>query len=289
MNVELVLDTKATLGEGPVWDNREQLLYWVDIMAYRLYRYHPHDGTIDCFQFDRYIGAVAIRQSGGLLLAMQHGFYSFNETIQQPIPICELETHLDNRFNDGKCDSLGRFWSGSLSMAHIVDDGAFYRLDTNHSVHRMISGIGISNGLGWNADNTIMYYIDSLTHCVDAFDFDLEKGEIRNRRIVYEVPKSQGVPDGMTVDEEGMLWVAIAGGYEVARINPRTGKKIESIPLPVSIVTSCEFGGVNGNELYITSGRMGLSESQIALEPLAGGLFKVKLDVRGGNIYPFKG
>jgi sugar lactone lactonase YvrE len=288
--MELITDIRAALGEGPSWDGNRQVLYWVDILGKRFYEFNPSDGKLNEYQSDQLLGAVVPRQSGGFILAMQHGLYSFRPETNEWLSIHDPEAHkLDNRFNDGKCDPSGRFWTGTLSMTGKSQDCALYRMDPDLSVTKVMEGISLSNGMGWSPEGTTMYFIDTPTYSVAAFDYDLASGSISGKRLLIDIPRNAGAPDGMTVDEEGMLWIAHWGGYQVTRWNPRTGTMLQSLSVPAPHVTSCVFGGKNRNELYITTARESLSEDLLHQYPLSGGLFRVKLDICGAESYSFIG
>jgi len=221
--VELVLPAGATLAEGPHWDPRAQRLYWVDIPAHRVYVFDPQTGAQQSFDVGQYVGAVVPRATGGLLLAVQHGFAILDPASGHSQPIAEIAAEADEadlRFNDGKCDPAGRFWAGSYSMAGRQRAGSLYCLDANGDVRRAIADVTVSNGLAWSRDHTTMYYIDTPTQAVAAFDYDVATGAIANRRVVISIPAGCGWPDGMTIDAEGMLWVAHWGGSCVTRMGP---------------------------------------------------------------------
>jgi sugar lactone lactonase YvrE len=287
---ELIVDAKAILGEGPSWDAEQRLLYWVDILGRKIHIHDPAADTNRVLALDQYVGAVVPRENGGLVLALQHGFHIMDTEggIQK---IADPEAHLpDNRFNDGKCDAAGRFWAGTMSLIdEELQGGALYKLDKGFRVEKMLDDVNVSNGLGWSPDGETMYYIDSPKRTIFAFDFNVETGEIANRRAAVSVPAEEGFPDGMTVDEEGMLWVAHWEGWQLARWNPLTGEKTGSVPFPVSKVTSCVFAGEHLDELYVTSARVGLSQAESAAQPFAGGLFRVKLGIKGAPTYKYGG
>ena len=191
--------------------------------------------------------------------------------------ISNPEPHLPgNRFNDGKCDPAGRFWAGTMSHTDEPEKGSLYLLDKDLSVTQKIENVSISNGLAWSPDQNTFYYIDTPTKKVAAFHFDKTNGNIENKRYVIQFSNNEGTPDGMTIDSEGMLWIAHWDGWQISRWNPATGEKIKTILLPVSRVTSCCFGGKNLDDLYITSASTGLSDDQLRKEPLAGSLFVIK-------------
>ncbi|MFZ4451439.1 SMP-30/gluconolactonase/LRE family protein [Salibacterium aidingense] len=279
---ELVVDEKALLGEGPSWDEQEEVLYWVDIMGKNIHRYNPGKQTNQTLSAGQEPGAVVVHKNSELIAAMQHGFYliDFDEAVFTPIT--DPEEHLSgNRFNDGKCDPAGRFWAGTMAYDKQKDQAALYCLEADHTVAQKIDNIGISNGLAWNAEQTSMYYIDTPTLQVSAFDYDVKSGSISNRRTIITFSGTEGRPDGMTIDAEGMLWIAHYGGWKVSRWNPGTSECLEEIEVPASQVTSCVFGGRDLKTLYITTARNSLREEQMQQEPHAGGLFAVDLDVKG--------
>jgi sugar lactone lactonase YvrE len=282
LQVELVLDVKATLGEGPCWDHRTGLLYWVDIAGMKVMIHHPISGENRTIQLDQMVGATVPRESGGLVLALQHGFYLLDLETEKLSFIADPESSLTgNRFNDGKCDAKGRFWAGTMSMKNQKAAGSLYCLETDGSVRKAVGDVTVSNGLGWSPDGRTMYYNDTPTQRVVAYDFDPASGELGQVRTVVTIADDNGSPDGMTVDAEGMIWVAHWDGWQVSRWDPHTGKQLASIPLPAARVTSCTFGGADLDELYITTASIDLSEADRADQPHAGGVFRVKPGVKG--------
>jgi len=280
---ELVYDAKATLGEGPVWDHRTGCLYWVDILENQLHRFDPnHPDTSTRVSIKPYVSSIVPRQSGGIALTLQDGFYAFDLESRQLSLLAEVEaTITDNRFNDGKCDPAGRFVAGTMSMSDQPARGALYTLDADHAVKRLLSDVHLSNGLAWTEDGKTLYHIDTPTRQVKAYDYNLQSGEIQNGRVVVQFPDDQGFPDGMTIDAEGMLWIAHWGGWQVSRWNPATGSKLGYVAVPASQVTCCTFGGPNLDQLYITTARIGLDEQALEHQPAAGGLFRVSLGIKG--------
>lgn len=282
-NVKLVVNKQAKVGEGPCWDEKTNLLYWVDIMGEKLHIHSPEKQTNQEIDIGQYIGTVAVREEGGLIVALKNGFYFLDLETEKLTPISDPESHLpENRFNDGKCDPAGRFWAGTMELNVSGPNAALYRLGTDLKVDKVLDHITISNGMAWGSDFRTMYYIDTPTQEVVAFDYDINTGEISNKQTAVTIPKEDGSPDGMTIDEEGMIWVAHWGGSRVTRWNPRTGELLDTIKIPATNVTACVFGGENLDELFITTAR---SEG----DPSSGGLFKVKLDVKGTPSYTFKG
>lgn len=289
---ELLVDVKSVLGEGPLWLPASQQLAWVDIEGMCIHLYAPATGGQSRISVGQRIGAVVPASDGRMVCALQNGFYYLNLETEQLEPIVDPEAALPgNRFNDGKCDPSGRFWAGTMPIEGGEPVGSLYRLDGDGSVHRMVEGVGCSNGLGWNLDETVMYYIDTVTNRVDGFDYDASTGEIRNRRTLIPIPPEQGMPDGMTVDREGMLWVAHWGGSRISRWDPERGECLGTVHLPVSLVSSCCFGGEAMDKLYVTTASIGLSDEQLRIEPLAGCVFVYSPGVGGipSHIYQTAG
>lgn len=288
--VELVLDAKAKLGEGPIWDADRQLLYWVNILDNELHIYKPSTEQDRVIDVGQYVGTVVPRRAGGVMLALHNGFAHLDLETEQLTPLTDPEVHLpDNRFNDGKCDAAGRFWAGTMSLKGGKKVGSLYRLDPDHTVHKMLEEVTTSNGIAWSFDNDIMYYIDTPTGTVDAFDFDLETGTISNRRTVITFPDGVGKPDGMTADSDGMLWVAHWGGGRVTRWDPHAGQLLQTVEVPAPNVTACAFGGSDLDQFYITTARNGLDDATLAQYPHAGGLFRTFVGVRGIRACEFAG
>ncbi len=286
---ELVLDHHCLLGEGPVWDKNLKSICWVDILLGKVHEYIPATNTHKTLSVNQMIGAIAICKSGHFIGALKNGFGFIDRKSGAVTMIGNPEPHLPgNRFNDGKCDPLGRFWAGTMSHTDEPKKGSLYLLDRNLTITEKIKKVSISNGLAWSSNHDTFYYIDSPTRKVVAYNFDKTSGEIKNKRTVVELSKNEGTPDGMTIDNKGNLWIAHWDGWQVSCWNPNTGKKIRKIPLPVSRVTSCCFGGENFDDLYITSARIGLSSEQLKSQPLAGSLFVVRnIGVNGVPAFMF--
>ena len=278
------------VGEGPLWDEERQVLYWVDILSSLLYIYDPATGENRALDVGRHVGTVVTRASGGLMLAVREGFASFDLETQELTLIANPEAHITgNRFNDGKCDPAGRFWAGTMAYESPSNQGSLYRLDTDFSVHKIFGDVAISNGIIWSLDHTTMYYIDTLRKNVRAFDYADDTGDISNERVIINVPEEIGMPDGMAIDSDGMLWVAHYGGSCVSRWNPNTAQLLEKIDLPVTQVTACAFGGPNLDILFITSAAQELDAAELERQPLAGGLFSIKTPYQGVLSFRFGG
>ncbi|MED1559163.1 SMP-30/gluconolactonase/LRE family protein [Bacillus paramycoides] len=288
-SIELVVDAKACLGEGPCWNEKKQILYWVDIIEKKLYLYNPANNTNRVITLDQQIGCVVPYLDNVVLLAMERGFYSLNLNTEKLTHIYDPEPNLlKNRFNDGKCDPAGRFWAGTTDLYGISGAGSLYCLNNNYSVEKKVSHVNTSNGLAWSPDYTYLYFIDTPTKKVVRYHFDIHTGVISNPTDVITFPKNDGLPDGMTIDEEGCLWIAHWGGSKITRWNPLTGEQILSIPIPALYVTSCTFGGSNLTDLYITTARTRMTDEELKQYPHAGGIFRIQTNVKGCPTYSFR-
>jgi sugar lactone lactonase YvrE len=290
MDAELILDARATLGEAALWHAGSQRLYWVDVEAGRLHVFNPADAGDRAFELGRKVGTVVPRARGGVMLALDDGFAAFDPPTGRLSPWSDPEAHLPrNRFNDGKCDPAGRFWAGTISLDRQPGAASLYCLEPDGRVRTMLRGLTNSNGIAWSLDRATMYHIDTPTRQVRAFDYDLATGEIGNPRTAIVVPPQAGKPDGMTIDNQGMLWIALWGGSGVGRWDPQTGAHMMTVALPVRQVSSCAFGGPKLDELHITTARTGLAESDLARQPSAGGVFRARPGVSGVPAFEFAG
>lgn len=278
MKLKIAFAAEDKLGEGPVWSAREQALYWVDIERPCLQRYHPETGAYTAWAMPSQIGSFALRQGGGAIVALRDGLYTFDLDSGNLSNICRPEPDQGTRFNDGKCDRYGRFWAGTMELKVVAPVGALYRLDVDGNCHLMRPHVTCSNGLGWSPDNRTMYYTDTPTRYIFAYNFEGETGQISNERIFAQ--DSEGYPDGLTVDAAGYVWSAKWDGWKIVRYAP-DGTIDREIPLPVQRPTSCTFGGPALNQLYITSASIGLSAAERAEQPLAGSLLVLETDAAG--------
>jgi sugar lactone lactonase YvrE len=284
--VEHILPAHNQLGEGALWCVDEQALYWVDIERNTFSRFQPATGGYETIDVGVPIGVLALRTSGGLVMATKKGFALWDKDATELRYIINPEfdkPHL--RFNDGAVDSRGRFWAGSMGGP---GEGTLYRLDPDGSVHIMIPGVTTPNGIGWSPDDTLMYFTDSGPGIIYVFDYDAVNGHIINRRNFIELPTEIGTPDGLVVDCEGHIWSACWDGAKLVRYTP-SGTIDRIIPVPALRPTSCVFGGPNLDELYITSAFTGLSEEQLEQYPLSGDLFRLKIDIKGREKFKFGG
>ena len=286
--VQLVFDSKSELGEGAIWNHKTGELLWIDIKGEILNFYDPKTGNNKEMFTGQMIGTVVPAVSGGVLVALQSGIYSFNpESGTKQLIIDPEADKPDNRFNDGKCDPAGRFWVGTMSTVGEQNAGTLYRFDPDSSIHKMINRVSISNGIVWSADKTKMYYIDTPTRKVMSYDYNNETGDINNPQVAVDIPGGMGYPDGMTIDAEGNLWVALWDGSAVGCFNPESGKLLRKIEVPAKNVTSCAFGDDDLGTLYITTARESTSEEDLKKFPNAGGVFKIRPGVKGVEAFFF--
>ena len=292
VDITCVVDAKAELGEGTLWDPVAQVLWWIDIWGRLIHRYHPVTGRDDTWPAPEYLGCLGLRAKGGLILTMVSGFYFFDPATGRFDPITDPEADLaDTRFNDGKPDRQGRFWSGTMFEGpgrRIEFIGALYRMDSDLSVHRMIEGIGCSNGLAWSPDSQTMYFSDSHSGEVVQYDFDAATGNVANRRRFIDMSVTGGVADGATVDAEGGYWVTIPVTGRVNRYDP-AGQLIQSVLLPTDLPTCCEFGGAALDVLYVTTAVLRRPPAHFAAQSHPGGLFALDVGVKGLPLPPFAG
>lgn len=285
----LVVDKPAIVGEGALWDAQSKVLYWVDILSHELYIYDPASGENRTVLTCQSIGTVVPRARGGVAVALHNGFATIDLSTDKITPLVDPERMVPaNRFNDGKCDPAGRFWAGTMEFNGEANRGALYCLETDHSVKKKVEPVTISNGIVWTADYKTMYYVDTALNSVRAYDYDIGSGDIANERLVIE-NEGGGHFDGMSIDAEGMLWIALFGGAGVKRYDPNSGVLLRDIGLPMSQVTSCAFGGENLDELYITSAAINLDKAGMAQQPLAGSLVKIDPGVQGVEAYAYGG
>ena len=286
---EPVLQARAVLGEGAIWDSERQVLYWVDIDKFLVHTFDPASKEDSFIALDTHVGTVVKRSSkkgGGFVVGLGNQFAQVDDK-GNAIALAEVEKGLGNRLNDGKCDPRGRFWCGSMNFKFLPGAGNLWMLDTDHKVHHKLGHVTCSNGLVWTGDGRLMYYIDTFTGRLDVFDYDIDTGAIENRRAAVENTWG-GHFDGMTIDADDNVYIATWAGGAVLKIDPRSGELLAKIVVPgVMNVTSCAFGGAKLNDLYITSSANG---ADLKDEPNAGALFKITLtDAVGLPAFEFQG
>jgi sugar lactone lactonase YvrE len=287
--VEVAFHAGDELGEGATWDSARERLISVDIMRGRVHLFDPAAGRVKTILVGQPVGAAAPCRDGRIVLAMRDGFAHLDPETERVTFIAHVERDRPGqRMNDGSCDAAGRFWAGTMCMQERPGLGSLYRLDPDGSVHTMATGIGISDGIDWTLDGTCMYYVDSMEQRIDVFDFDLARGAIANRRPFVEVDRSDGTPDGLTVDAEGAIWLALWGGSAIHRYRPdATLDRV--LRLPVTHPTTCAFGGPDLRDLYITSAVIKLSEDERRVQPLGGAVLRHRPGVAGRAAHAFAG
>lgn len=274
--VDVVIDLGSRLGEGPVWDHRTDRLAWVDILAGLVHLTDPETGVTTTIPVGTDVGAVALEGDSGYLLAIRQGFATLDGAHMEVVN--EVLDATGQRMNDGALDPRGRFVAGSIT-ADRSPTGSLYVRDVDGGVRTLFGGVTVSNGLAWSADGDRLFYVDSPRQSIDVIDYDVESGSVSGRREWANVPEVAGIPDGLTIDAEGCLWLALWGGSKVLRFSP-DGQVIGEVHLPVSRVTSCAFGGSDLDRLFITTAGVGAS-SEDPPRPHDGALFVVEPGVIG--------
>ena len=284
---ECVADVGAILGEGPVWVERDQALYWVDIKGRKVFRL-DESGQREDWDTPFKICSLAPRRAAGFVAGTERGFARVDLEAGIFEPFADPEPDLPgNRFNDGKPDRQGRFWAGTMDDSEHAASGTLYRLDHDLSWVSVDGGYRVTNGPAFSVSGERMYHNDSGRQLTYVFDLD-SSGRATNRRVFAQFKEGQGYPDGMTVDAEDCLWIAFWDGWCLRRFAP-DGQCLAVIGLPVQRPTSCAFGGPRLDRLYVTSASVGLSAEQRSKQPFAGGLFMLDTGYVGLADQPFAG
>jgi len=276
---EVAVASAAQLGEGPRWDAATQTLLWVDIPARLVHRYDPASGANTTQQTADVVSLALPRQRGGVVIGLPDGLHLLDRE-RSPLVAAIEPGQIGTRTNDGACDAAGRLWVGTMALDERSPVAGLYRVDAYLGVTTVLTGTTISNGLGWSPSGTSFYFIDSPTRRIDMFDCDAASGALENRRPLAAVEVEGAVPDGLTVDAEGGVWVALHGGWGLRRYSP-DGDLVAEVRLPVARVTSCCFGGDDLRDLYVTTRRDGLSDAEVAQQPLSGALLCLDVGVAG--------
>lgn len=273
-------------GEGPHWDAKTRRLLCMDVLAGDIMAVDL-DGVVSRYNTPFAVTSVIRnRTSGGFIVATEHGLVAADEALSHFVPLAELTADQDIRTNDGGCDPYGAFVIGTMAYDTREGGGSVYHISPNHEVTTLHAPVSISNGVQWTKDGNRVYYIDTPTRRVDVFDVESGTGGWSNRRTHITVNLSSGFPDGMAIDEEDGVWVALWGAGAVARYDG-TGRLVETINIPgVTQVSSCAFGGENRDILFVTTSRQGLNDRD---EPSAGALFAVQTDSRGAIPFAYAG
>ncbi len=288
MKASLLYPCKGILAEGPYWHKPWQSFLWVDIEKGILYRYAWESQKVKTWTFPHRLTLVIPDQKGSLILALDSKLARFNPDTEALDWLAQVEEDKPlNRFNDGACDAKGRLWAGTMSVKMEKNAGALYCMDGTLSPVSKISPVTISNGLAWSLDGKTLYYIDSPSREIKAYDFEEETGDIKLREVVVKVPEAMGTPDGMCADTDGNLWVGHYGGSGVYAWNPKTGENFDRIEVDAPHVTSCAFGGPDLDNLIITTARENLGKDQLDRYPESGSVFYCKMSVKGAPVHGF--
>lgn len=278
----LFIDCTCTLAEGPVW--HDDSLWWVDIEEGRLHRQRASSGGVETVEMPERIGFAVPAHDASWLVGLASGIYRWDPQSKELSEVAAPEKASPNtRFNDGKVSPDGRLWAGTMDLKAAKGQGALYRLDTLGCA-KVIGSVSISNGLAWDTSGTTFYYVDTPTRQITAYDHDPGTGAISNRRVIFTIPEALGAPDGMTIDSEGCLWVALWGGAAVIRVDPTSGEILHTVRVPAPRVTSCTFGGEDLGTLYITTARSGMDEAELQTYPQAGGIFTIRPGAKGAPV-----
>lgn len=289
ISAELVVDGRAALGECPVWDDRRERLLWIDMPRGKVHTLDLSSGDDDVVAVGQPVGSISCRRTDGLVIAVRDGFGVLEHGEDRVRLIAPVEHEVPgNQMNDGACDPRGRFLAGTASTMQVPASGTLYRLDPDYGVTSLIGGVGMSNGIGWSPDGAWLYHVDSTARRIHVYGYDVDAGRPVDRRRVLEIDPLEGIPDGLAVDADGCVWVALWGAGKVVRCTP-DGRLDAVVGVPVSQVTSCAFGGPDLRELYITTAAIGLGPEQRAAEPLAGGVFRASPGVTGLPLMRFAG
>ena len=273
-------DAKAVLGESPLWWPEQNRLLFVDIKKPAILSWHPNEGC-ERYPLDSEIGCLVHRRKGGFMAALRSGLASINLNPFSVSSIQSFEADMPgNRPNDGKCDAAGRLWVASMDNAETQPHGAIWRISADLTGQRMDGGFIVGNGFGWSRDGHTMYFTDSANRTIFAYAYAPATGNIGQRRIFATIGEDAGYPDGLCVDAEDHVWSAHWNGWRITRYRP-DGTIERVIPMPVPLVTSLTFGGMDLDKLYITTASIGLNEKELAAAPLSGGLFELDTGIRG--------
>lgn len=286
--MDVAIRSGALLGEGPRWDAAAKRLLWVDIEAGALHLFDPARGEDRAIPLGNRVGVAAPTETGAVLVGLADRLAMVDPEEESVRTLVELPHGEELRLNDGACDPAGRFWVGSTALDFAPGAGALYRYSSDGGLDRVLEDVTISNGIGWSPDGGTMYYVDSMTYRVDRFDFDAGTGEISGRRPFAVIERGAGIPDGLAVDADGCIWLALWGRGAIRRYSP-DGELDRVLAVPADNVTACCLGGDDGRSLYVTTASVELSAEQRARQPLAGHVFVTKVDVPGPPAQPFAG
>jgi len=284
--VEVAFRAEAKLGEGPRWDAATRRLLWVDIDAAALHLFDPSRDDDRAIPLGNRVGAASPTEAGGVLVALADRLAVVDLDDESVRTLVEIPHGDGLRLNDGACDPTGRFWVGSMALDYATGAGALYRYSRADGLERVLDDVTLSNGLGWSPDGETMYYVDSMTYRIDRLDFDASTGAVSDRRPFVAIERGAGIPDGLAVDREGGIWVALWGRGALRRYLP-SGELERVLAVPTDNVTACCFGGDDGRSLYVTTASVDLDAERRRRQPLAGSVFVTEVDVSGPPAQPF--
>jgi sugar lactone lactonase YvrE len=281
-DIRRVVASTDQLGETPLWCPRSRVVWWIDIEKPKLQSFDPRTGQHRVIAFDAdFLGSIALRRQGGLLVALDRKLFTFDPESEKLEPFCTVEADgIDNRLNDGRCDSHGRLWIGTMDNKILEPTGAFYSVTADGTVTKHFDDVRVTNSVAISPDQKTLYFSDTRRYTMYAFDLDVAAGAISNRRIFVDYTASKDRPDGACVDAAGFIWNAIFGGGRVVRYAP-DGTIVRTIQVPVTHPTCVCFGGPDLDTLYITTARKFLTAAQLAAEPWAGALLATEPGVKG--------
>jgi sugar lactone lactonase YvrE len=282
MKAENIAKVCNVIGEGPRWNAAEQRLYWVDFIENQnIHSWQPATQELLTYRTEAPVTALGFRRTGGLIVATRGQIATFNLATKTLSAFTTVDDRPSMRLNDGAVDANGRFWVGSMNSEKPEEPhGSLYRFDSDGTVHMMDSGFTVSNGLGWSPDQRTFYFIDTHRRVIYAYGYSAATGSISNRRVFAKTVEADGFPDGLAVDSEGHVLVAFWGGWKIIRYDP-DGKQEREIRFPVANPTACAFGGRDRDELYVTTARLALTKEELAEQPMAGDLFRVRMNIQG--------
>lgn len=278
--INLIENSESILAEGPVYNEKEDSLYWTDIKDKKIYQYNLKTKIIKNYQFDKKIGTFAFTLNDKIIAGCEDGLYFLNlEKGSMKFILNPKNEIIGNRFNDGKCDAKGRFFVGSMDDEELKQSGHLYSYDGN-MIKNLESNLRISNGLGWNKSNTKFYLTDSPKRVIYIYDYDINKGTISNKKIFAKIKEEDGYPDGLTLDNEDNIYSCHWAGFKITKYNPK-GEILESIKLPVPNISSCCFGGLDYKTLFITTAKKDLTQNELNRYPLSGHIFQINMNISG--------
>lgn len=278
LHAELALDARATLGECVRWDERNKLVYWVDIPGHALHRFDPASGRDDTMDMGQDIGCFAQDQRGGFIAGLRSGYARITKFGGEVQWLTSPDYDpAKARFNDGRCDPAGRFWAGTMWEPRDKAGGHIYCLEADGRFSAKANPVIVANGITFSPDGRTFTLADTANHVLWAFDYDCERGQAGNRRVLRTYEPGKGRPDGACVDAEGNLYVAMFAGSRVEKLSPR-GELLAVIEVPVPNVTCCALAGDDLRTLYISTARVRMTDAELAKKPQAGGLFAVHME-----------